>query len=84
MLTAAVFCCDWQYVKPGDTLASLAEQGGLPANSGPALIKLLNGLTKDALNPNSKVHITVPCARLINYVVQVIVPDLAPAPAPSG
>ena len=71
-------------MKPGDTLASLAEQGGLPAKSGPALIKLFNGLTMDALDPNNKVRITVPCARLINYVVQVIVPDLVPAAAPSG
>lgn len=91
IMAAAEFCCQWQYLKSGDTLASLAEQGGLPANSGPTLIKLLNGLqvdqlTKDMLDPNSKVRITVPCARLINYVVQVIVPGLAPAaaPAPSG
>ncbi|KAL3136646.1 hypothetical protein ABBQ38_005887 [Trebouxia sp. C0009 RCD-2024] len=73
-------CCPSQTVRPGDTLASLAEQGGLPANSGSTLIKNFNSLTTDTLNPGDT--ITIPCARVISYIVMRS--KLAPAPAPSG
>lgn len=87
---AAAPCCPAQTVRPGDTVPSLAQEAGLPANIGVSLVQNYNALTTDTLNPGDT--ITLPCPRVLNYFVERLrnaaapasAPGLAPISAPTG